>query len=327
MADFDFAIVGTDLFSGLLAGLLVRDHGKTVVRVGHRPSAQRLWRSLPLALPVATRPGVWDMVRRGERETRDVLGAMGLPSAISTAEVALVGDTPATAEALDHLAHMAVGYGHQVRRDERGWALRQVSILNREVIDVRLGVWLDGLGVRQVDEGPVDAALTILAEDAAIMDLLSEAQRPELLVTQQMTSTSIVVTRPLPVGVQRFLDRGVTLYGQGRNGVLALISGEHDVEARLASTLPGPFPMKRMATTRFRRILTIDGAPVIGRLKGTRQFLFAGLGHSAPFLAPAVARFLAGTSEGGEKSWLLAHDPARPRANVADFMPPMDIAR
>jgi hypothetical protein len=40
-------------------------------------------------------------------------------------------------------------------------------------------------------------------------------------------------------------------------------------------------------------------------------------------MAPAVARFLAGEAEGAEKSWMLAHDPARPREIVADFVPAM----
>ena len=85
--------------------------------------------------------------------------------------------------------------------------------------------------------------------------------------------------------------------------------------------------MKRLASTRYRRIATTDGAPVIGRLKGTKQFVIAGLGDCAPFIAPAVARFLAGKSEGSEKRWLLAHDPARLRATVADFVPSMDFAQ
>lgn len=326
MAEVDFAIVGTDLFSGLLAGLLARDHGKTVVRIGRRPSAQRLWRSLPLALPIATRPGAWTIVRRGERETRNLLSGMGLPAAISMSEAALIGHTPATAAALDHLAHVAAGYGHQVRRLEGGWALRNVTMLDRDAIDARLTGWLEGVGVRQIDE-PIDAGLTVLTEDAAIFEGLSEAQRPEVLVSESMTSTSIVAARPLPVRLQRFLDRGVTLLGQSGNTVLALISGERDVEARLASTLPGPFPMKRLATTRYRRFVTRDGAPLIGRIKGTKQVVVAGLGDCAPFLAPVVARFLAGTSEGSEKSWLLAHDPARPRTNVADFVAVAEMAQ
>jgi hypothetical protein len=252
---------------------------------------------------------------------------MGLPAAISLAEVALLGDGPNTIEALDHLVHVAVGYGHQVRRTERGWALRRVSMLDRDTIDPRLADWLNGLGVRQVDDGPIDAALSVLAEDAAILDGLGEAQRADVLVSQAMTSTSVVVTRTPPVGTQRFLDRGVTLHVQGKNTVLALVSGEREVEARLASTLPGPFPLKRLATTRYRRIVTRDGAPLIGRMRGTKQFVIAGLGDSAPFLAPVMARFLAGKSEGTEKSWVLAHDSARPRANVADFVPAMDAAQ
>jgi hypothetical protein len=266
------------------------------------------------------------MVRRGEGEIRDVLEAIGVPAAMSAAAVGLIADTALTGEALDHLAHIAVGFGHQVRRIPHGWAVRRVTMLDRDTINSRLSAWLDGLGVRQIEDGPADAALSILADDGAIFDGLPESQRPDMLVSQAMTSTSIVSMQRPPLPIQRFLDRGVTLIARDENTVLALVSGESDVEARLASALPGPFPMKRLATTRYRRFVTRDGAPLIGRIKGTKQFAIAGLGDCAPFVAPAVARFLAGKAEGAEKAWMLALDPARPRDIVADFVPPMGAA-
>jgi hypothetical protein len=321
MAEFDFAIAGTDLFSGLLAGLLARDHGKKVVRIGRRPSAQRLWRAIPLALPLATRPAAWRMVRGGEAEMRNLAGQIGGPDAMESSEVVIYGDTGDTTVALDHLIHIAAGYGHQVRRLDGGWALRRVTLLDRDAIDAPLAGWLEAAGVRTVDEGSADAALTILADDEAILDGLDEDRRPALLVSEAITSTMIVSARPPAVPIQRFVDRGVTLVARPGNTLLALVGGEHDVEARLASTLRGPFPVKRLATTRYRRLVTQDGAPLIGRIKGTRHFVVAGLGDSAAFLAPAMARFLAGTSEREEKSWFAAHDPSRPRTSLVDFAP------
>jgi hypothetical protein len=327
MAEFDFAIAGTDLFSGLLAGLLARDHGKKIVRIGRLPSTQRLWRAIPLALPLATRPAAWRMVRGGEAEIRDLAGQIGQPDAMTSSEVALFGDYGNTTVALDHLVHIAAGYGHQVRRFDGGWALRRVTLLDRDAIDARLSGWLEAAGVRTVDEASADAALTILADDEAILDSLDEDRRPALLISEAMTSTLIVSSRPPAIPIQRFVDRGVTLVARPGNTILALVSGERDVEARLASTLRGPFPVKRLATTRYRRLITRDGAPLIGRLKGTRHFVVAGLGDSAAFLAPAMARFLAGTSERDEKSWFAAHDPSRPRASVVDFAPGAEAAQ
>ena len=316
MAEFDVAIVGTSLLSGLLAGVLARDHGTKVVRIGRPLSAQRLPRGLNLALPLATRPESWRMLRQAEAETRTLLGSIGVPDSVGATEAEFVADLPDTFAALDHLAHMAVGYGHQVRRATTGWGFRRVTMLDPEPIEKRLGEWLLATGTASIEDGSVDATLTILADDDAIFDTLAEADRPAPLVSQAMTST-LLVSRPVPVPVRRFPDRGVTLLARPGNTVLAIVSGETDVDARLASTLPGPFPMKRLATTRYRRFTTRDGAPLIGKVG--QQLVIAGLGDTAPFFAPSIARLVAGTAQDDESRWFAAHDPARDRTGIADF--------
>jgi hypothetical protein len=316
-AEFDIAIVGTSLLCSLLAGVLARDHGKKVVRIGRPRSAQRLPRSLDLALPLATRPETWRHLRRAEAETRTLLGSIGVPESAAVGEVELVADLPPTASALDHLAHMALGHDHRVRRTATGWAFRQVTKLDAEAIERRLGEWLTAAGAATIDDGAVDATTTVLADDDAIFDGIAEADRPAPLLSQAMTST-LLVSRPLPAPIRRFADRGVTLVARPGSTVLAIVSGEQDVDSRLASTLPGPFPMKRLATTRYRRFTTRDGAPVIGKLG--KQVLIAGLADAAPFFAPSLARLIAGSSEPEEKRWFAAHDPAKDRTAIADFV-------
>ena len=88
MAEFDIAIIGTSLFSGLLAGVLARDHGRKVVRIGRPLSAQRLPRGLNLALPLATRAESWRMLRQAEAETRTLLGSIGVPDSVGATEAA-----------------------------------------------------------------------------------------------------------------------------------------------------------------------------------------------------------------------------------------------
>jgi hypothetical protein len=250
---------------------------------------------------------------------------MGVSDGVGATEAAVLADLPASVTALDHIVHLAAGYGHQVGRLPSGWALRGVAILDREAIDARLGDWLNAANVTSIDDGTADAAVTVLADDAAILDHVPEGQRPPLLVSQAMTGTLVVSPRALP-RLQRFVDRSVTLLARPGNTVLALVGGETDVEARLASTLAGPFPMKRLATTRYRRFVTADGAPLIGRLKPGEQFIAAGLGTTGPFLAPAIARLLAGKSEEDEARWFAAHDPAQPREAVADFAASAEVS-
>ena len=326
MPDVDFAVAGTDLFSALLAGSLASQHGKKVVRVGRRPSAQRLWRTLPLALPFATRPAGWALLGRSVAEMRDLLASFGAESSLGGVEVGIETDLPQTGAALDHLVHVAAANGHQVGRLSGGWAIRRVALLDTDMLQSHTDEWLRSLGVENIEDRPVDAGFTVLADDASILDLLAQDNRPDSLASESMLSTLIVSPRPLAAPVQHYIDRGVTLIARPGRTVLALVSGECETEARLSSTLPGPFPMKRLATTRFRRFVTRDGAPLIGRIKGTRQIIVAGLGSCTPFMAPAMARFLAGASTGEEKSWFTAHDLSRPRDVVADFARPMEGA-
>ncbi|MEO7222386.1 MAG: hypothetical protein ABIY37_07930, partial [Devosia sp.] len=268
------------------------------------------------------RPETWRMLRRTEAETRTLLGSIGVAESVATTEMEVVADLPQTVAALDYMAHMAFGHGHQVRRTMSGWSFRHVPALDLDAIERRLGDWLKAAGAVSIDEGAVDADITVLTDDEAIFDSIAEADRPLPLISQAMTSTLIVSPRALPTPVRRFADRGVTLMARPGNTVLAIISGEQDVDARLASTLPGPFPMKRLATTRYRRFITADGAPIIGNA-GT-QFIVAGLGDVAPFFARSIARLLAGVADDDEKLWLAAHDPAVPRAAIADFVSPAE---
>lgn len=325
MTEFDIAIVGSSLFSGLLAGVLARDHGRKVVRIGRRPSSQRLPRRLELALPLATRPETWRLCRGAESETQTLLGSIGVPEALTVVESALIADLPASQVALDHIAHLAAGYHHQVRRIPNGWSFRRIAMLDREMIEARLDDWLKAAGVTAKDEGAADASLTVLSDDAAMFDWLPEAERPPTLISQAMMAT-LVVSRPLPVTAQRFIDRGVTLLNRPGNTVLALVSGEADAEARLASTLTGPFPMKRLATTRYRRFVTSDGAPIIGRLESQPHFVVSGLGDVAAFLVPAISRLIAGAARTDEASWFALHDPSQPRAAAAEFVADAEVA-
>ncbi|MEO6014359.1 MAG: hypothetical protein ABIQ30_12360 [Devosia sp.] len=317
MTNLEFAIFGSNLLSSLLAGLLTRDHGKRVARIGRRRSTQRLPRGLDLALPLSARAETWKILRNGERETATLLAAIGAEGSLSMGEVALFADTAASTMALDHVSHLAVGFDHQMARLKDGWAMRRVAQISAEMADDAITKWLRDLGVVLADEGPVEAELMVIADDAALLEQIAPEARPPMLRTEAMMSTLIVSTRGLARPVERYLDRGVTLMRRPGSTILALVAGEHDVDARLASTLGGPFPMKRLATTHYRRVVTTDGAPLLGGVSGT--FAIAGLGTGAPFFAPVLARHLAGKASAEEASWVNAHGPETPRDIVSDI--------
>ncbi|HEX4297655.1 MAG TPA: hypothetical protein VHZ56_06495 [Devosia sp.] len=337
---FDFAIFGSTPFAGLLAGLLARDHGKRVLRVGRRVSPQRLPRRLEMALTLASRPHTWKVLRDADAEIRRLLPSLGAASALSLADVEVRADTEATAIALAHAAHLALAHGMQVRQTRAGWIFRDVTTLGAEALEVALAAWLTALGVgaAEPDEATISFARggaaelatvsgpIVLADDAALVDLLPDDARSDRLLVHSLTATLTSATRRLPAAVVHFPDRGVRLVQRG-GAVLGLVDGDADVEARLASTLAPPFPIRRVATGRSRRMLTGDGAPLIGVVKPSRLFVVAGLGDAETFFAPAVARLLAGVAPDEEKRWFAAHDPARQsRVAVADFNAAAEVA-
>jgi glycine/D-amino acid oxidase-like deaminating enzyme len=77
--------------------------------------------------------------------------------------------------------------------------------------------------------------------------------------------------------------------------------------------------LSRLATSRYRTIETIDGAPLIGRASPSGVFIAAGFGDAAAFAMPAIARHLAGIAEDAEAAWLASHSIGADRGNVAEF--------
>jgi len=76
-----------------------------------------------------------------------------------------------------------------------------------------------------------------------------------------------------------------------------------------------------MSELELRRLATTDGAPLIGRLTPSNLIVIAGAGSVGAFLAPPLARLLAGVPSDEEQAWFAAHDPARTdRAPVADIV-------
>lgn len=315
MPDHDFAIYGSGLLPAMVAGLLAGRHGRSVALISRRRSAQRLPRRIDLALPLTVRPADWSIIGRGEAEIAGLLDQTGAKPAWT--ECALHADTQYGTAALDHLAHMAVAHGHRVRRSAGGWSLRRVARLDAQALEALLAAWLDKSGVARLDGGTVDAATTVLAGGDDLRNQLPAELRPDALLNLPMLATLLVTIRPPEVPVMRFVDRGVTLLQQGPGLTLALVSGDTDVEVRLAASLRGPFPIKRLASTRFHRIITRDGAPLIGPLKQPKAFLIAGLGDAAPFYAPVLARLLADVATDEEKAWMAAHSPAQSRDGLA----------
>ncbi len=320
-AGYDFAIIGSSPLAALLAGLLAHDHRRQVLRVAEAVSPLRLPRAIDIALPFATRPETWRLLRRAEAETIALMKSIEFADAIVRTPLKIVADRPDTQSTLAHMRHVAAAYGADLRQVSR--LVRPVPLDGSEVAHVdasRAMLTFRSTGAAEIaiDGEVAPIGQIVLADDAAILAHLPD--RPGALHAEPMTATLTAPARRLAAPIMIFPDRGVTLLQRDDLAILGLVSGEGEIEARLASCLPGPFPLARRATSHFRRVATDDGAPLIGRLDPSGLLVIAGLGDASAFFAPPLARLLAGKSSADEQAWFAAHD-LQPRQAIAEWMP------
>lgn len=354
---YDLAICGSTPFAGLLAGLLASVHGKRVCLVGDSWSPYRLARSLEISVMPSARPETWAVLRRGGAETLKLIGSIGR-GLYERVDPLFIAETPTTAEYLSHMRWLALGFGFAAERavdravteDGAICRIRDAAMLVGGKAEPAIEAWLSGIGVTRIAgpdtsiaprrEGgfslryagpPIDVPFVVLADDEAIVSRLPAADRHRLLtVSPSIGLTTDASPRPLAAAYMSWLDRDVIVHQRGGKGpVTAVAAGEADTALpRIGASLAGVAPIGRAAEARFLRVGTVDGAPLIGRMGKQRLTAIAGLGDSAAFLAPIVARYLAGTAADDEVRYFEARDvsKAASRAGVADTAAAAELA-
>jgi hypothetical protein len=119
--------------------------------------------------------------------------------------------------------------------------------------------------------------------------------------------------RPLPAPLCRYLDRELVLSQRAAKGpVSALGEGDPDTAlARIAACSAAAGPLRRTGQAVYRIVQTLDGAPLIGRTGRHKVTILAGFGDAAAFVAPAVARVLAGSASDDDRAYFEARDVSR----------------
>lgn len=345
---YDLAICGGTPFACLLAGLLTSVHHRRVCIVGDRWSPYRMPHGLDLSVMPSARPETWAMLKRGSAETLKLLGGIGR-HLFERVDPLFVAEAPATTDYLGHMRWLALGTGFSAEKavDRAITAegticrIRDVAILAGGKAEPALEAWLEDLGVRHIpgaaeiaprreggftlqhDGETIGATQVVLADDEAILARLAASERHRLLSAAPMIALATApATKALASSCVSWLDRGVIVHQRGGKGqVNAFATGEADAALpRIGASLPGAGPLHRAAEARFIRIGTADGAPLIGRMGKQHFTAIAGLGESAAFLAPIIARYLAGVPGEDEARYLEARDVtrAKTRASVAD---------
>ena len=344
----DFVIVGSTPLAPLVAGLLASAHGKVVVFSGESQSGYRLPRGLDLSVAPVTRPETWGLLKAGLPEALKLISRIGGRGAWSRLDPILFTESAAGKEALSHIRHMALAFGHAAERvsttdignGRDGLVLRDAVLLHRPTLEAGLDAWLDQHKVRRLldDEtlniradgsaelasGDDRVAITqaVLADDAAILSHLPVALWPALLTRQVASTISTEPTRPIAAPVMHRIDTGLMLVQQAGRGIAAIGPGAIDPFAAALGVLLGREREFRQAgQSSYETIVTADNAPAVGRVRGTGPDVLAGLGPTGAFLAPAIARWLSGKADAAENAWLgarLVDRKANPSV-VAEF--------
>ncbi|HHY49208.1 MAG TPA: hypothetical protein GYA10_05620 [Alphaproteobacteria bacterium] len=352
---YDYAICGATTFAGLLAGQLATAHGKRVCLVGEAWSPYRLTRGIDLSVMPATRPETWIMLKRSGAETLKVLGSIGR-GLYERVDPLFVADLPASADYLGHMRWVALGLGFAAERAvdrtivEHGaiCRIRDAAMLVEGKAEPAIEAWLARAGVGRLAANAAitvrkdgvasiahagetsEAQTIILADDEALLGRLAPGERHRLLTVAPRTSLLADIGRPLGNALIAYLDRDTVLRQRaGKGPVLALAAGEPDhALPRIASCLVAQGHPRRAGQARFLTVGTRDGAPLIGRMGKGRFTAIAGLGFSAAFLAPLVARCIAGAAADEERAWFEARDVthAGNRQSVAELVPAAELA-
>ena len=345
----DFAVCGSTPFACLVAGLLGTVHGRRVCLVGDDWSPYQLIRGFDVSVMPATRPETWMMLKRGSAETLKLLGGIG-KGLYERVDPLFVGETRASADALGHMRWVALGLGIAAERVvdraiiENGsiCRIRDAAMLVHGKAEPALFAWLDkeavprlpaaetGIALRR-DGGAtltagkqiLDAAHIVLADDSAILARLPANDRHAAIRVSDFSSVLTEPAAPLAAAMIHYLDRQVDLCQRATKGPISILGGgpTENVLARIGASLAAQGRLKRAGQAVFRSISTADGAPIVGRTRTFKATVIAGLGASAAFLAPAIARFLAGAASEDEQIYMGARQPSKAaiRHAVAEY--------
>ncbi|OEO30644.1 hypothetical protein VW23_020290 [Devosia insulae DS-56] len=350
MADdsYDYLVLGSTPLPGLLAGLLAVEHKRRVCLVGEPFSPFRLQRSIDISIAPVTRPETLLLLKRTAAETSKLISSWG-KGLISRVDPLLVAETAESIAALGHFRHLAIALGYAVepvadRAIAEGVMLRvrDVQLLGHGRFEPALESWLTKHEVRHLDRADteltlrkdgtarivhngrsVEAAQVILAGDDAVLEHLPEEARDRSLEGVPGAAMLLDAAKPLPAPYVSFLDRGVTLVQDGKVSVSALLAGDPaTARVRLGSAVSRGDALRLAGETVVNTLRTSDGAPFIGLARGHKAMVIAALGPVAAFLAPALARHIAGTAPSDEAEWFAARGPTRgnQRLLAADYL-------
>lgn len=348
--EVDIAVFGSGLLARLLAGLLAQAHGRRVALITESDASYRLAHSFDLSVAPVTRPETWALLAQTVPETLRLLAQIGGRTACHRLDPLFVASTQRGRQGLAHVRHMAAGFSHDTQMlpaealgaDREGLILRDAVLVMRGEAEPLADAWLARIGIPVLQQQRVRAevlsdgtaqiegdgirfraGMAILADDAAVLahaghtigDLLETRPASALLAGCEQALGATFVTD---------VDSGTQILQAGTHRLAAVAAGEaDDAAATVTNLLRRPAPLHAWGRMSFRRLIVRDGAPVLGRPRDHGAVVLAGLGPIGAFIAPAIARWLAGAAGRAEDAYFAARGFSRMSdlSPVAEFAP------
>ncbi len=343
------AIVGSSLLSGLLAGLLAREHSRNVCLIVDPSIQHRLSREINISVDCITRPETLEMLTHLQVEALRLLARIGGTRAIRGINPVFSSAAGAGADALAHMYHVARGCGYEVEditlaqlpHIKAALRIRGAKCVERRVFWMALERWLLAGGVKIVKNTDLglsfkrDGSGTVAGADITVEferlifgdeQALGRFARPGSLASH-FAATQI--TAMLSEPDDRLKERVVLgpedefcAFGT-REGLFEILArgSPNDLGMQVGRFVPDAHLLRRAGQSTFKTVRTVDGAPMLGRLGRGGGWAVAGFGRAGLFMAPAIARYLAGRPRPLEEEYFLARsaDSSRKSAWISEF--------
>lgn len=339
---FDFAIAGSTPLCSVLAGLLAREHGAKVCRIGSFVHPLLPQRGFDISAGPLTRPETWRLLKTGVPETMKILNGIGGGKVFERIDYGMVALGKAGVQALGYIQNAAQGYGVQVERlpdsasYRTAYAFRHTVRTLRRPLTAALPKWLEAQGVTLIDaadvrirkaqngptsvqwnNGKAEIDKLVLAGDAAMLAHGHQRDVQALFHKLPMSALLMEPAAKLVTPVMQAIDAGLTLYQRG-NG--ALDCAGHGDAADLGQAAAAYFDdgekLRLAGSAVFDSLLSKDGGTVFGAKSRENVIYLGGLGVTGLFQATAIARHLVGKSEGFEADYFNACAPGKDAKSV-----------
>ena len=334
-AELDFAVFGSSPLAGLVAGLLASRHKRSVVIVGDAQARYRLPRTLDMSVAPITRPETLALLKACLPDISKLITRIGGRHALRREDPIFFADGPAAREALGHFSHMARAHGMiletvppaKIGADRAALRISDAVTIHRPGFEPAMEAWLSESGVRRLapetanmapggataikagDETLV-ARRAILIDDWAISRSLPGWQWPAQLLRQPHATILTASSRHLAGPIMVQLDSGTILVQHEEGGMAAMGPGSLSAfSGRLSTLLAETGQLQQVGQVGYEILLPSDGAPILGPIASDGPLILTGLGPIGAFLAPALARWLAGEASADETEWCEARRP------------------